>query len=241
MVRPQIHTHSRQRHSRRPLRIVGSGLRRSEAQRPVCPMAAKQRLIGICVVSQRGASLFSPDRGVQCCKFPHVSYQPCHVDITPVQRSGRPTAWTEALQDSHSRASIAVLRLVDHDNRAAVLLTKTTFGACGRSRKSFSTENRSTTARDAHRGSTNFFSESDSQTTGLVPGSASAILTSLPLRSIPREDEWRHAPSPGASKAFSGRSHHAAGYGTSPPTDNASERGVARLARPAWWWRPPRT
>jgi hypothetical protein len=130
----------------------------------------------------RGARLFSPDRGVQYCKFPHVSYQPCHVDIRPVQRSGRPTAWTEALQDGHSRASIAVVRLVDHDDRAAVAvsLTKASFGVCGRSRKSFPTENRSTTARDAHRGSTNFFSESDSQTTGLVPGSASAILTSLP-------------------------------------------------------------
>jgi hypothetical protein len=93
-----------------------TGLHRSEAQRPVCPMAAKQRLIGTCVVShRRGTPLQSGSRGPES-KFPHVSYRPWHVDITPAQRCGRPTAWTKASQGGHSRASIAVLRLVDYDD-----------------------------------------------------------------------------------------------------------------------------
>ena len=66
------------------------------------------------------------------------------------------------------------------NGRGGGVAHKYKFGACGRSRKSFPTENRSTTARNTHRRSTNFFSESDSQSAGLVPGSASAILTSLP-------------------------------------------------------------
>ncbi|KAM0697485.1 hypothetical protein Q7P36_002339 [Cladosporium allicinum] len=129
-------------------------------------MAAMQRPIGKCVVSHaQRLALFSQSgsRG------------------PAAQRCGRPTACPKAKQGGHSRASPAVLRLVDNEGKGGGVAQIMSFGACGRRGKSINpTENRSTTARDTHCRSTNFFSESDSQTAGLVPGSASAILTSLP-------------------------------------------------------------
>jgi hypothetical protein len=177
----------------------------------------------------RRTPLQSGSRG-PVSKFPHVSYQPCHGDITPAQRCGRPTAWTEALQEGHSRASIAVLRLVDYDDRGGVAHK---VGVCGRSRTSFPTENRSTTARDTHRRSTNFFSESDSQTAGLVPGSASAILTSLPPSfhlPLPEKTNGGLHLVQARRKAFFRHSHRVV-HGEMASYKHTSVRGVARLAR----------
>ena len=145
-------------------------------------MAAMQRPIGKCVVSHaQRLALFSQSGSRGPGKFPHVSYQPCYGNTTAAQRCGRPTACPKAKQGGHSRASPAVLRLVDNEGKGGGVAQIMSFGACGRRGKSINpTENRSTTARDTHCRSTNFFSESDSQTAGLVPGSASAILTSLP-------------------------------------------------------------
>jgi hypothetical protein len=157
-----------------------TGLHRSEAQRPVCPMAAKQRLIGTCVVSQaRRTPLQSGSRGPES-KFPHVSYGPWHVDITPARRCGRPTAWTKALQEGHSHASIAVVRLVDFERQGRRCRSQVQVRSMWKKQKVVSDgESEHNRAKYALR-HTNFFSESDSQTAGLVPGSASSILTSLP-------------------------------------------------------------
>jgi len=150
------------------------------------------------------ARLFSPDRGVQKVSF-RMSLIDRGMSILrlPSAVVGRRPG------QRHCKVATLVRRSPSYGSSTTTTWgsgsKRCLFGACGRRRKWFPTENRSTTARDTHCGSTNFFSESDSQTAGLVPGSASAILTSLPPSfhdQRTREESWRPAPYPGASKSF---------------------------------------
>jgi hypothetical protein len=168
----------------------------------------------MCGVSAHASRLLFSQPGLRCrrgvSKFKHVSCQPCSVDITPAQRCGRPTAWTKAgmVATLMHRSPFYGWSTTTTGARGAVLsLANASFGACGSSRKTFPTENRSTTARDTHCGSTNFFPEADSQAS---PDQHPLSSHPFPLRSLTRQDDRRRAPSPGASKAFFVHSHQAA-------------------------------
>lgn len=190
---------------------------------------------------RRGARLFSPESRGPESKFPHVSYGPWHVDITPAQRCGRPTAWTKAFQEGHSHASIAVIRLVDFERQGRRCRSQVQVRSMWKKQKVVSDgESEHNRAKYALR-HTNFFSESDSQTAGLVPGSASSILTSLPPSFYDqRRIMAAYTLSRRVEKLLPGAriGWYMASY------KHTSMRGVARLARAAyrwWWWRPPRT